>query len=71
MVEIYQVAIRTWKRDGSQDLMSLNAAVENLSRHERDDAGAEAERQEAVRRALLAGETLETPLARFTLQREE
>jgi hypothetical protein len=68
MVDLYQVAVRTWKRDGSQDVMSLDAAVENLSRNELDTAGSAADRQEVVRRALLAGETLETPLARFALK---
>lgn len=53
--------VRTWKRDGSRNQMTLEAAQESLSRTlangDKDNI--------AVR--LLAGETLETEHARFTL----
>jgi hypothetical protein len=68
MGDSYQAVVRTWKRDGSRDTMSLDAAVENLSRNERDAAGSPDERRESVRRALLAGELLETPLASFAMK---
>jgi hypothetical protein len=68
MSESYQAVVRTWKRDGSRDVMSLDAAVENLSHHECDATGSPEERRESVRRALLAGEMLETRLANFALQ---
>jgi hypothetical protein len=68
MSDAYQAVVRTWKRDGSQDIMSLDAAVENRSRNARDAAGSTDERRESVRRALLAGELLETPLANFAMK---
>jgi hypothetical protein len=68
MTDSYQTVVRTWKRDGSRDIMSLDAAVENLSRNERDAAGSTEDRRESVRRALLAGEMLETPLASFAMK---
>jgi hypothetical protein len=70
MLAIYPVVVRTWKRDGSHDVMSLDAAVENLSRNEPESAGSIEDRREAVKRALLAGETLETRLASFALKEQ-
>ena len=68
MSDLGQAVVRTWKRDGTRDVMSLDAAVENLSRNERDVTGSTDERRDSVRRALLAGEILETPLANFAMK---
>ena len=53
--------LRTWKRDGTQNEMTLKAAQESLSR-----TLANGDKKNIVVR-LLAGETLETEYARFNL----
>jgi len=58
MIELYRVAVRTWKRDGTHDVMSVESAIENLARHESDLIRPIEHRRDAVRQALLAGETL-------------
>jgi hypothetical protein len=68
VIAIYRVVIRTWKRDGSRDAMSLDAAVENLSRNDSRESGSIEERRVAITHGLLAGVTIETRLASFALQ---
>lgn len=53
-------AIRTWKRDGSRNVMHLDAAVANIA-----SATEAATERTFIRLALLRGETIETPHARF------
>ena len=60
--------IRTWRRDGSTNVMGLDVAIENLSRGGAELVGPDSDRREVVRKALLAGETLTTPLAAFTIE---
>jgi hypothetical protein len=58
---------RTWRRDGTTNTMDLDAAVENLARAGYAVEGPESERRQTIRAALLAGVTLGTPHATFTL----
>jgi hypothetical protein len=60
--------IRTWRRDGTTNVMGLDVAIENLSRSAADRVGTDADYREILRKALLAGETLTTPLASFTIE---
>jgi hypothetical protein len=60
--------IRTWKRDGTTNAMSLDEAAENLARNGYDVEGPPDERRASARRALLAGATLRTALATFALE---
>ena len=53
--------VRTWKRDGTQNLMTLEAAEESLKRTLTDGD------KDSITVRLLAGETLETAHARFHL----
>jgi hypothetical protein len=62
------VVIRTWRRDGTTNVMDLDVAIENLSRDGADLVGPDSERREILRKALLAGETLSTSLASFTIE---
>lgn len=59
--ELY--AIRTWKRDGGRNRMLLNDAVLNLVYNAGDKKG----NREKLRKALLEGEIVSTPLAEFQL----
>ncbi len=59
--------VRTWNRDGTTNVMGLDAAVENVTRNQSDGDGPTGERREAVRRYLAAGRTLRTPHATFEL----
>jgi hypothetical protein len=68
MEEQQPAVIRTWRRDGTTNVMGLDVAIENLSQGSADLVGAESDRREIVRKALLAGETLTTPLASFTIE---
>lgn len=58
--DIIQI-VRTWKRDGTQNLMTLDAAQQSLNRTLTDGD------KDTITARLLAGETLETAHARFTL----
>jgi hypothetical protein len=62
--------VRTWNRDGSQDVMGLQAAVENLSRNLAGADGPAEDRRDAVRQALLSGQALQTRHATFKLDSE-
>lgn len=53
--------VRTWKRDGTQNRMTLDAAFQSLRRTLATG------RKYDIADRLLAGETLETAHARFTL----
>ena len=55
-------AIRTWKRDGSQSVMSLKAAVENLA------SFSGITDHKSIRSMLLAGRSISTRLAIFDLK---
>jgi hypothetical protein len=68
MGERSPAVVRTWRRDGSTNVMDLDVAVENLSRTGEDLVGPDADRRDAVRKALLAGETLATLHATFALE---
>jgi hypothetical protein len=68
MEERQPTVIRTWRRDGTMNVMGLDVAIENLSQGGVDLVGADSDRREIVRKALLAGETLTTPLASFTIE---
>jgi hypothetical protein len=69
MEERQPVVIRTWRRDGTTNVMDLDVAIENLSRGGADLVAPDSDRRELLRKALLAGETLTTPLASFTIER--
>lgn len=59
---------RTWKRDGSTNHMTLEAASRNLSRFAKDRSSALADRDgqaELYAERLRRGERVETPLATF------
>jgi hypothetical protein len=68
MSEMESSVVRTWLRDGTQNLMTLGQAVDNLAHNQADDNGAPEERREAIRRYLLAGRTLRTQHATFALE---
>jgi hypothetical protein len=68
MEERQPAVIRTWRRDGTTNMMGLDVAIENLSQGGADLVGPDSDRREIVRKALLAGETLTTPLASFTIE---
>jgi hypothetical protein len=68
MEERQPAVIRTWRRDGTTNVMGLDVAIENLSRGAADLVGPDADRKEILRKALLAGETVTTPLASFTIE---
>ena len=68
MEERQPVVIRTWRRDGTTNVMDLNVAIENLSQSATDLVGPDSDRRELLRKALLAGEILTTPLASFTIE---
>jgi len=53
-------AVRTWKRDGSQNVMPLGAAIESV-RHSSTPTPAASE----VYSRLMGGEVVETPCATF------
>jgi hypothetical protein len=67
MSEAFATVTRTWRRDGSTNTMTLDMAVENIARTGYAIGGPDSERREAIRRALLAGVTLQTPHATFAL----
>jgi hypothetical protein len=71
MSEALLTVTRTWRRDGSTNTMDVDAAVENLTRTGYAVEGPESERRETIRAALLAGRTLQTPHATFTLDGAE
>jgi hypothetical protein len=62
------MVIRTWKRDGTTNAMTLDEAAENLARNGQDVDGPTEERRAAARQALLSGATLRTALATFSIQ---
>jgi hypothetical protein len=59
--------IRTWKRDGTTNVMSLDVAVANLEDNVIDESTKLPieQRVQQIREALEGGLTLETPLALF------
>jgi hypothetical protein len=60
--------LRTWKRDGTTNLMALSAAVEHLARApDAEESDLEA-RRHSVRQDLLDGRTLETGRATFVIR---
>lgn len=61
-------AWRTWKRDGSMNRMTLDAAVYNLASRGELLAKRGEPNEDAIREALVTGQTLETPLATFALE---
>jgi hypothetical protein len=67
MSDIDPAVVRTWLRDGTRNLMSLDQAVDNLAQNQADAEGATEERRDAIRRYLLAGRTLRTHHATFVL----
>jgi hypothetical protein len=60
--------VRTWLRDGTQNLMTLGQAIDNLVHNQADADNATEDRREAIRRYLLAGRTLRTAHATFALE---
>lgn len=60
-------AVRTWKRDGSTNTMTLDAAALNLIRWHRHYPDYN-ESLAHLRKRLAAGETIETPWASFRLE---
>lgn len=54
------IAVREWKRDRTQNVMSLDVAVTNLERHGVDGLNAK-----QINARLLAGLTIDTRLATF------
>ena len=60
-------AIRTWKRDGSKNIMDLGVAVENLRRNRRLMPGTKQYDETELRQRLEAAEVLETEHARFSI----
>jgi hypothetical protein len=59
-------AVRTWKRDGSRNVLPLNSAVSNALMHALDRAVREGAAADA-RALLLAGYSVETPRAWLAL----
>jgi hypothetical protein len=68
MSDTESAVIRTWLRDGTQNQMTLDQAVDNLVHNQPDVEGSPDERRDAIRRYLLAGRTLRTRLATFVLE---
>jgi hypothetical protein len=68
MSDTESAVVRTWLRDGTQNLMSLGQAVDNLVHNQAEGDGDTDDRREAIRRYLLAGRTLRTRLATFALE---
>ena len=60
-------AIRTWKSDGSKNIMDLGVAVENLRRNRRLMPGTKQYDETELRQRLEAAEVLETTYARFSI----
>ena len=60
--------IRTWLRDGTQNHMSLDQAIDNLVHNQPEVEGSADERRDAIRRYLLAGRTLRTRYATFAME---
>jgi hypothetical protein len=60
---------RVWRRDDSENRMTLTAAVRNVARFlpDRPRRPGKAKEQEA-RERLLAGEALESPLALYAME---
>lgn len=59
--------VRTWKRDGSCNVMSLDAAAHNLHANGKDQFAEDGvENRRGIRTALLRGHRLETALAVFS-----
>ena len=58
-------AMRTWKSDGSINVMRLDTAAENLRRTAKDIVTRKQDRSTVMAR-LLRGEEIETPLAVFS-----
>jgi hypothetical protein len=68
MNDIESVVMRTWLRDGTQNHMSLDQAIDNLVHNQPDAEGSPDDRRDAIRRNLLAGQTLRTRHATFVLE---
>ncbi len=68
MSDTEPAVVRTWLRDGSRNLMSLDQAVDNLAQNQADGEAPGDERRDAIRRYLLAGQTLRTRFATFALE---
>lgn len=70
--------LRTWKRDGSMNELSIEAAAANLQSHgltalqgaTRETVGVRGWRASSIARRLAQGETLETRWATFRLARQ-
>jgi hypothetical protein len=60
--------VRTWNCDSTTNVMGLAAAVENVARNQAGHESATDEGRQAVRTALLAGETLRTHYATFVIE---
>lgn len=58
-------AMRTWKSDGSINVMRLDTAVENIKRRAKDIVTRKQDRSTIMAR-LLRGEEIETALAIFS-----
>src|ERR1700677_4204115 len=68
MIELQPPVTRTWKRDGTTNLMGLDEAVTNLAQNQLDAETNPDDYRLAIRRPLLAGQTLWTAKATFALQ---
>ena len=68
MNDAESAVIRTWLRDGTQNHMSLDHAIDNLLHNQPDVEGSPDERRDVIRRGLLAGRTLRTTHATFALE---
>jgi len=63
-------AVRTWKRDGSENVMSVAAAVENIHSRAYPSHGKDVVREskDEIEHKLMNGIVLETPLAEWRLE---
>ncbi len=68
MSEQEPAVIRTWLRDGTQNYMTLDLAIDNLVHNQPEVEGSTDERRDLIRRDLLAGLSLRTRHATFTLK---
>jgi hypothetical protein len=68
MSDVDSAVIRTWLRDGTQNQMSLDQAIDNLIHNQPDVEGSPDERRDAIRRYLVAGRTLRTRHATFAME---
>lgn len=62
------VVRRQWKRDGSENWMDLDTAVENLLSSQHVPTGKTPRSKRSIRERLIDGEMIETKHARFSME---